>query len=412
MYRPHSIKGSDSDGTSTEWILKDSWQWKTKRQSEGELLVHCSCLGSVGVAKASRYELVEDVHGIFMDGILESAHPLSIWWKLNKRPCPYNEQSVSKGKDRCCKRSRTISSAMPPSTHSLHSSTRSATCTSLLRNSASIDATASASAEAGSVKSERNPARLWSNIAAPMPAHIHRSYEYVLIDGAKVHTKIANLLHHRMILECGSSVIRNADCTSGHYLLLCLQDAFRGHRELLTKAGILQRDISCKNILLADATREDRYSAFLIDVHLAVLTVEPQATEEKSTPTPHDPASKHTGTFEFMSIDMLLVQPGFVHCYYDELQSVKEPKDSRKLKYTDISVETLFVVVMEKFDIAWGYAVRKVAVSLRAVLWPAGTLVDRTWVNREDIRAELYEKVISVLWDGVRIARKELASQD
>ncbi|KAA8912178.1 hypothetical protein FN846DRAFT_761136, partial [Sphaerosporella brunnea] len=52
-------------------------------------------------------------------------------------------------------------------------------------------------------------------------------------------------------------------------LLLCLHDAVRGHREFLTKAGILYRDVSCNNIVLAAAPRGGGYSAFLIDLDLA-----------------------------------------------------------------------------------------------------------------------------------------------
>ncbi|KAA8892973.1 hypothetical protein FN846DRAFT_914627 [Sphaerosporella brunnea] len=123
-----------------------------------------------------------------------------------------------------------------------------------------------------------------------MPADTHRSYEYVPIDRTKARTKIPNCLHHRIILERGSSVICDANFTSGHHLLLCLRDAGRGHGELLTKAGILYRDISCNNIVLAAATREDGYSASLIDLEPCPLSKHKKS--KKKHPHPPPPATQ------------------------------------------------------------------------------------------------------------------------
>jgi hypothetical protein len=82
---------------------------------------------------------------------------------------------------------------------------------------------------------------------------------------------------------------------------------------------------------------------------------------------------------------MLFAQPGFTHCYYDDLQSfffvllwlclsrsayqavfdgwgsaTHSPNEAGKLKWGDIQVEALFAPLIEKFDSRWGHAVRAV----------------------------------------------------
>jgi hypothetical protein len=413
---PLSVELSNTDKSAIDWVLKDSWQWDTERQSEGELLAQCSTLGINGVAKAYRHDVVEHVHGILGEDILDSAQLLDLQWKANKRPNPYNAPSS----DRSSKRSKTTTaseSTRRSSTRSMRNSTISATRRNLRSSSAAIATSANI-----------DPAEAIASETPVMP-DAERSYEYVPASaGGAARTKIPNRLHRRIILERGT-VVRDIPFISGHQLLLCLRDAIRGHRELLTKAGILHRDISINNIVLAHTPLADEYTAFLIDLDLAVPIASARASAKEATPKP---APKRTGTFEFMSIEMLFAQPGFTHCYYDDLQSfffvllwlclsrspyqavfdgwgsaTHSPNEAGKLKWGDIQVEALFAPLIEKFDSRWGHAVKKVAVSFRAALWPNLSLVDRNWVVSDQVRDALYERVIGVFEEGAEMAARE-----
>jgi hypothetical protein len=261
-----------------------------------------------------------------------------------------------------------------------------------------------------------------------MPS-VERSYEYITASAfGAARTKIPNRLHRRIILERGK-VIRDIPFTSSRQLLLCLCDAIRGHRELLTKANIFHRDISINNIVLADTPLADEYTGFLIDLDLAVRIASTGASAEEARPKP---APKRTGTFEFMSIEMLYAQPGFTHCYYDDLQSfffvllwLCLPRSERealfagggslkfghfdagRLKWATIQSDPLFKPQVAKFDSRWGSAVKDVALSFRGALWPKLDLVDRTWVMKDEVRDALYQSIIGIFEKGAEMAAGE-----
>lgn len=115
-----------------------------------------------------------------------------------------------------------------------------------------------------------------------------------------------NRVHSRILMRKGREIY-NFD--TPQELLLGLHDAIEGHRSLY-QAGILHRDISIFNIMLALGTRSDSKRGFLIDLDMAIEI----ANLEPST-APH-----RTGTREFMAIEVLHGHQ-ITHTYRHDLES-------------------------------------------------------------------------------------------
>ena len=90
-------------------------------------------------------------------------------------------------------------------------------------------------------------------------------------------------------------------------LLTVLRDAIKAHRSLYCDAGILHRDISESNIIIADPKQADGFVGMLIDLDLAKVL-----NSERSG------ARYQTGTMEFMAIQVL---QRAAHTYRHDLES-------------------------------------------------------------------------------------------
>jgi hypothetical protein len=55
----------------------------------------------------------------------------------------------------------------------------------------------------------------------------------------------------------------------------------------------------------------------------------------------------------------------------------------------------------------WEAAVKDVALSFRGALWPNLTLVDRTWVMKDEVRDALYQSIIGIFENGAEMAAGE-----
>jgi serine/threonine protein kinase len=223
--------------------------------------------------------------------------------------------------------------------------------------------------------------------------------------------------------------VRDVEFTDASLLLTCMRDAIRGHRSLLEKANILHRDISCNNIMLATSPRSDGFKGFLIDLDLAILLHTEHGYEHRRSGAP-----KRTGTFEFMSVDMLLGSPDFQHCYYDDLQSFifvliylcTKAGDHRnellsvwgggmcaesagRIKHSDMTKDQCFEKLLSRFKPELGKPVCEVVDRFRRILFPSGSEFNRRVLADETVRRKMYDDVLAV-FDAKVEAAAEVAA--
>jgi hypothetical protein len=238
-------------------------------------------------------------------------------------------------------------------------------------------------------------------------------------------TAIPNRVHTRVVLERGLSIRkwRTRQPSPTLSLLRCMRDAIRGHYSLLTRGKILHRDISINNIMMTNyfttagkSRRDDGFEGFLIDLDLA-LELGPGSVAASGAP-------ERTGTFEFLSLEALewardsspSTRNGFLHCYYDDLQSfffvflyicTESPTESEDLRLwssdhtgaaraksslaTDPTVFQAFLNKLHKecrvgrwADLLWKW---------RAALFPGDKRIHRTDVRKDVVMERIYATI-------------------
>ncbi|TGZ81933.1 hypothetical protein EX30DRAFT_371135 [Ascodesmis nigricans] len=196
-----------------------------------------------------------------------------------------------------------------------------------------------------------------------------------------------------------------------------MRDAIRGHRSLLTNAGILHRDISINNIMMTDPShpRPDGFHVFLIDLDLAV-----QAGRKKASAAPD-----RTGTYEFLSLDLLKAKPG--HYFHDDLQSFyfvliwlaynyvdgtnlleEWGGNSRVAAYAkevQIFRPDHFEKLLNSFQSNMGIEVQTVVTKFRSALWPETAAPAREPIPLDSIGEYtdmFYNKIDEAFMEGIQ----------
>ncbi|KAK9443980.1 serine/threonine-protein kinase Sgk2 [Metarhizium brunneum] len=231
-------------------VIKDSWQY-TDRDEEGELLQEATDKDVINVARYYHHETVR-IRGIDDDILNNVRRGLDVTKAANYRP--------------------TRSNLSLATSRSSVSRTGRSSSVSLKRPSSETDTAVPPSKRSCS----RSPTK--HNIESP-----------------------ANRVHRRTIVcDYGKPIYM---ATSRASLLACLAGCLEGH-ESLHNAGLLHRDISINNLMINEEEKNPSYSAFLIDLDLAVREQRVVASGAKGK----------TGTRAFMAIGTLLgEQHSFMH---------------------------------------------------------------------------------------------------
>jgi hypothetical protein len=227
---------------------------------------------------------------------------------------------------------------------------------------------------------------------------------------------VPDRIYTRVLLKQGKPI---DDFSTPVELLQAIRDAVRGLESLLVVGHMLHRDVSVNNILITipEAPRCDGFYRFLLDLDHAIMTDELGR---------HSGAPERTGTFEFMSTRALEAEPGFHHCYYDDLQSfmwvffwlITLDRHQRfagwsnpslciaaSCKIALVGTELYFKKRLAPgFDPDLGTAVVKAAADLRNTIWPS---VYRDDLDTKSVRDSIYRAVIKAFDDAVEVAKKE-----
>ncbi|TGZ81932.1 hypothetical protein EX30DRAFT_239918 [Ascodesmis nigricans] len=343
-------------------VLKSSWRYET-RHNEGDLLKEAAEAGVKGIAIYSGHEDRESVHGI-----LGKVH---ITGTIQLR-----------------KHKRSVTSAVSRSS------------TKRTRNSTPAP-------ESGSSKRRKTS----TNSRATEVYATEIEYEFKELP--KPNLVIPNRIHTHLLISPGISI---TDVKDPLDLLLTMRDAIRGHRSLLTNAGILHRDISINNIMMTRPShpRPDGFHGFLIDLDLAV-----RVDRKKASGAPD-----RTGTYEFLSLDLLKAKPG--HYFHDDLQSFYfvliwlahdhaggtnlleqwggDSQAAANAKGVQVYSENDFNELLQSFILQMGIEVKTVVTKFRSALWPETASV-RKAIKRQDVeeyKDMFYNKIDQAFMEGIR----------
>ncbi|KAJ5215200.1 FunK1 protein kinase [Penicillium hispanicum] len=246
-------KAHRKEDPQATFVIKDSWQY-TDRDEEGILLQEATEKGVVNVARYYHHETV-CVQGIDDD----------------------IQNNVRKGLD-------------------VTQATNYRTGRPLLASSTSHLSRQGRSSSAGLKRpSSETNATLPSNKRSRQSSPAKPSFE-------AQPNRIPNRIHRRIILRDYGKPIYKA--SSREALLAALEDCIEGHHSL-HKAGFLHRDISINNLMINEDKDNSSFTAFLIDLDLAVREQRESASGAKGK----------TGTRAFMAIGALLgnEQHSFMH---------------------------------------------------------------------------------------------------
>jgi hypothetical protein len=410
--------------TERPFVVKDSWRF-SQRENEAVMLRDCRDANVEGIAEYIGHEEsleVETVHQILGPTLLQAAIPFDLDWKSKKRSSPYVATSASSAKRYKTSTDAAIianSTSNPlrrsgrfQSKSSMHQlprhSRRSSTLAGLGTPLSPEPRTYPCSMEAPAVVVPDD-----DNVDEDEP-------DAETIAAARAsETYIPDRIHTRVVMSRG---IRIDECKEYLDVLLAMRDAVRGHRSLLTKGGILHRDISHNNIMIPHhaAPRADHYRGFLIDLdHAQRVSGAPSGAPER------------TGTYPFLSIEALQGRDGFVHTFYDDLQSfwfvflllctpteatdlwLSETKVASAVKICLATDETEFETflgcfthrVPDNFLLASQTAARMA----RSALWPHVTRLDRKLLKDPAVRDGMYDGFVKAFDKAVFMIDPESA---
>ncbi|KAB8069840.1 hypothetical protein BDV29DRAFT_182013 [Aspergillus leporis] len=248
----------EGDEMNMPLVIKDSWQYP-EREEEGKLLHEATKKGVVNVATYYHHETVQ-VSGK-VDNIRDNVRKgLDVTQSTNYRPA-----------------------------HSELSSTT--------RDGAGMGRTSRSTSTTGRKRSS-------SNTGVLLPSS-KRSCSTSPSKGGG-NTKLQDRVHRRVIVsDYGTPIYKARTRVS---LLSALENCIEGYQSLHSKAGFLQGDISTGNLIINDDEGNPSWSAFLIDLDLAIQ-------EQRERPSG---ARGKTGTRAFMAIGLLL---GEQHSFRHDLES-------------------------------------------------------------------------------------------
>ncbi|KAA8911928.1 hypothetical protein FN846DRAFT_760479, partial [Sphaerosporella brunnea] len=280
------------DPQDSRWVLKEAWRWDADQMAEGDMLQLCAERGVEGVATHLCHDALESVHRI-VGPCVSNAVRLNLKWRRQRKSSPYRVTATESAAKRS--QSNTGAAVVAAAEQQQQRPAPARSPGSLFLGTGFLPAV-SGKRKARADAPDDEPEQYWE-------------YEAETGTGGPVRSFLPNRIDTRTVISRGTPV-RDITFSSAHTLLACIRDAVRGHRSLFEKARILHRDVSTNNVMLTTHARADGYAGFLIDLDLATAT----------TYRPSG-APKRTGTYEFMSIEMLKGGDGFVHTYLDDLQS-------------------------------------------------------------------------------------------
>ncbi|PYH88282.1 hypothetical protein BO71DRAFT_365724 [Aspergillus ellipticus CBS 707.79] len=246
------------EGDETGWplVVKDSWQ-HPEREEEGKLLHEITEKGVINVARYYHHETVQ-VKGKVDDIRDNVRRGLDLTQSANYKP------------------TRTLSTTgeKADTTKSSHSTSS----TGRKRSSNSV-----------------------GTLLPPTKRTCSRS-----VSQGEYSSTSQNRVHRRVIIrDYGTAIYKARSRTS---MLSALESCITGYESLHAKTGILQGDISTGNLILNEDETNPSWSAFLIDLDLAIK-------ERRERPSG---AMGKTGTRAFMAIGLLL---GEKHSFMHDLES-------------------------------------------------------------------------------------------
>ncbi|KAA8894724.1 hypothetical protein FN846DRAFT_390048 [Sphaerosporella brunnea] len=336
--------------------VKDSWH-APQHEHEAAMLADAQKAGVEGIADYVANDEVETIHQILGDTVLRAAIELDFDWRSKKLPSPYARASTAIELDSERRTKKRTSPCFGPS--------------------------------AKRVKG-----------AAPLT----------------ITTTIPNHVHTRVVTSPGIPV---DECESWLQVLLTIRDAVRGHHSLFTRASILHRHINVNTIKLTHPTcpRPDGFYGFLSDLEHA---------RRLSDPACGTPAQ--TATYRFRSFESLEGNAGFVYTFYDDLLSffyvfialcaaeVATEWDSQYGpcgKFVIGIDQTSFERVLRHFpqDISETES-RSLTIAVteaRKALWPTGRRFDRTLLESDVVREQMYAQFIRAFDKAAWIVDPDMA---
>ncbi|KAJ8488342.1 hypothetical protein ONZ51_g3606 [Trametes cubensis] len=155
----------------------------------------------------------------------------------------------------------------------------------------------------------------------------HQTYSWRLCGSEFWHRERS---HMRLVIDDVGRPL--TEFTSTRELVMAMRDAIKGHQQAKEVAGVLHRDISLGNILIVDDISKSAYTGFVHDLDYSSMddaensgsgccegTADGSAVV--STGVDATKLKERTGTFYYMAVDLLNVQPDTIHDTPFDLES-------------------------------------------------------------------------------------------
>ncbi|KAI0750204.1 hypothetical protein C8Q80DRAFT_1269950 [Daedaleopsis nitida] len=177
---------------------------------------------------------------------------------------------------------------------------------------------------------EQNPPACDSDPSNQVPWPLHQTFSWTL--GVGAHMTYRERSHMRFVVsDVGRPPTRFKNTKE---LVRAFRDAVCGHKLALTRAGILHRDVSIGNILIVDRSEGQPFAGFIHDFDYSsseedgelsyIFDDMPVDDADDSRETGVVIYKERTGTFYFMSMDLLALSPTFefpTHRVHHDLES-------------------------------------------------------------------------------------------
>ncbi|OSC97847.1 hypothetical protein PYCCODRAFT_1398059 [Trametes coccinea BRFM310] len=162
--------------------------------------------------------------------------------------------------------------------------------------------------------------------AFPLPYPQHQTYSSRIKDSKRIHCERS---HVRIVIaDVGHPL---TEFKSSREMVAAMRDAIEGHRIAWERANVLHRDVSLGNILIADDAPDGSHRGFLHDwdySSMGPIDADSQGNaaslmedDEEISPENIEEHKERTGTYYFMAIALLELDPDIKHQPHHDLES-------------------------------------------------------------------------------------------